>query len=102
MTESTPLSQLVQTTAPLEKDFKIDATGQRAFLGNFLRGVETGKRSVNVHLHCNVSNLKMISETSTFSPLEKFLRTPMTTLTLSASFHAWANQAKLAMYEIEN
>jgi len=36
------------------------------------------------------------------SPLEKFMRTPMTTLTLSASFHVWANQAKLTMYEIEN
>jgi len=76
MTESTPLSQLVQTTAPLEKDFKIDATGQRAFLGNFLCGVETGKRSVNVHLHCNVSNLKMISETSTFPPWKNFCGRP--------------------------
>jgi len=26
----------------------------------------------------------------------------MATLTLSARFHAWANQAKLTMYEIEN
>jgi len=26
----------------------------------------------------------------------------MATLTLSASFHVWANQAKLTMYEIEN
>jgi len=56
--------------APLEKDFKIDANGARAFTGNFLRGVETAKRFVNVHLHCNVSNLKMISKMSTL-PLRK-------------------------------
>jgi len=50
----------------LEKDFKIDANGARAFKGFFLKklflcGVETVKRFVNVHLHCNVSNLKNIS-----------------------------------------
>jgi len=37
-----------------------------------------------------------------FVPLEKFLWTPMATVTLSARFHVWANQAKLTMYEIEN
>jgi len=36
------------------------------------------------------------------APLEKFLRTPVATLTLSAKFHIWSNQAKLTMYEIEN
>ena len=60
-------------------------------------------RFVNVHLHCNVSNLKMISKMSMLPPpLEKFLRTPTATLNLSASFYVWANQAKLAVYEIEN
>jgi len=34
--------------------------------------------------------------------LKKFLRTSMATFTLSTSFHEWANQAKLTMYEIEN
>ena len=34
--------------------------------------------------------------------LEKILRTPKGTLTLSASFHVWANQVKPTMYEIEN
>jgi len=90
-------------TAPLEKDFKIDANGARAFVGNFLCGVETGKRFVNVHLHCNVSNLRIISKMSTLpSPPKKFLRTPMATLTLAARFHVWANQAKLTTYETEN
>jgi len=46
-------------TAPHEKDFKIDVNGAYAFMGNFLCGVETGKSFVNVHLHCNVSNLQM-------------------------------------------
>jgi len=50
-------------TQLLEKDFKIDANGARAFIGHFLFGVETVKRFVNVHLHCNVSNLKNISNT---------------------------------------
>jgi len=36
------------------------------------------------------------------APQEKFLRTPMSTLTLSGSFHVWVNQVKLIMYEIEN
>jgi len=35
-------------------------------------------------------------------PLEKFLQTPMATVTLSASLHIWANQAELTMYEIES
>jgi len=95
--------KLVQPTAPLDKDFKTDANGTHAFIGDFLCAVETGKLFVNVHLHCNVSNLKMMSKISTFQPLEKFLRTPMATLTLSASFDVWTNKAKLklAMYEIE-
>jgi len=35
-------------------------------------------------------------------PPRKLQRTRMATLTLSASFQVWANQAKLTMYEIEN
>jgi len=66
MTESTSLWQ-TRNTASL-KDFKIDAIGARAFMGNFRCGVETGKRFMNVHLHCNVSNLKMISKMSTLPP----------------------------------
>jgi len=84
----------------LKKNFKIDANGARAFMGNFLCGVETRKRFVNVHLHCNVRNLRIISKMSTLSPLEKCLPPPMATLTLSASFHVWANQAQLTMYKI--
>jgi len=71
-------------------------------MGNFLCGVETGKLFVNVHLHCNASNLRIISKMSTLPPLGKFLPPPMATLTLSASLPVWANQAKLTMYEIEN
>jgi len=57
---------------------KIDANEARAFVGHFLCGVETVKRFVNVHLHCNVSNLKNISNIMTLPPsLEKFLLTPM-------------------------
>jgi len=63
-------------------------------MGHFLCGVETVKRFVNIRLHCNVSNLKKISKMSTFHPLEKFLRKPMTTFTLSTSFDVWASQAK--------
>jgi len=63
-------------------------------MGHFLRGVETVKRFVNIHLHCNVSNLKQISKMSTFHPLEKFLLKPMATFTLSTSFDVWASQAK--------
>jgi len=43
---------------------------------HLLCGVETVKRFVNVHLHCNVSNLKNIRSMMALSPpLEKFLRT---------------------------
>jgi len=38
---------------------------ESAFIGHFLCGVETVKRFVNVHLHCNVSNLKKLSKTLT-------------------------------------
>ena len=73
-------------TAALEKDFQIDANGARAFMRHFLCGVETVKRFVNVHLHCNVSNLKIISNMMTLPlPLEKFLWTPMAIFTLTAS-----------------
>jgi len=37
-------------------------------MGHFLCGVETVKRFVNEHLHCNVSNLKKICEMSTLPP----------------------------------
>jgi len=43
-------------------------------------GVERVKRFVNVHLHCIISNPKMISKISTLPPLEKFLRMPMDAL----------------------
>jgi len=36
------------------------------------------------------------------TPLEKFLRMPLATFVLSASFDIWASQVKLTMYEIEN
>jgi len=134
----------------LEKDFKIDANGARAFKGFFLKklflcGVETVKRFVNVHLHCNVSNLKNISNMirtvarkssigqgglnvcagglgayfggkahqsspvatrlnmmTLTPPLKKFLRTPMATFTLSASFEVWTSQATANHVRIEN
>ena len=69
-------------------------------MGNFHCGVETGKRFSHVHLHCNVSDLRITSKMSTLHPLEKFLQTASSTL--SASFHVWENQAKLTVYEIEN
>jgi len=82
-------------TAPLENDFEIDANGARAFMVHFLCGVEAVKRFVNVHLHCNISNLKNISNMMTLPPpTEKFLRTPMAIFTLSASCGVWASQAK--------
>ena len=56
-------------TAPLEKDFKIDANGAHAFMGHFLCGVETVKRFVNIRLHCNISNLKITSKIMTLQPL---------------------------------
>ena len=61
-------------TAPLEKDFKIDANGACAYMGHFLCGVKTAKRFVNVHLHCNISYLKKINKLSTLHlPLEEFV-----------------------------
>jgi len=45
-------------TAPLEKDFNIDANRARAFMGHFHCGVETVKRFVNVQLHCNQSRIE--------------------------------------------
>jgi len=93
--------KLVRPTAPLEKDSKTDANGARAFMGNFLCGVETGKRFVNFRLLCKVSNLKTIRKMSTLPPLWKFRLTPMAAFTLSTSFHIWASQAKLTTYEIE-
>ena len=89
-------------TAPLEKDFEIDANRARAFTGHCLCGVETVKRFVNIRLHCNVSNLKKISKMSTLHPLEKFLRMPMATFDLSTSFNVWTSQTKLTTYEIED
>jgi len=77
-------------TAPLEKYFKLDENGARAFMGHFLCGVETVKSFVNIRLHYNVSNLKRTSSMSTLHPLEKLLRTRMATFTLSASFDVWA------------
>jgi len=72
-------------------------------MGHFLSGVETVKRFVNIHLHCNVSNPKNISNMMTLPPpLEKFLRTPMATFTLSASFEVWASQATSNHVRIEN
>jgi len=48
-------------------------------MGRFLCDVERVKRFVNVHLHCIISNLKIINKMSTLpTPLEIFLRTPMT------------------------
>jgi len=73
MTESTLLWQ-TRINLHLKKisKLKIDANGARAFMGHFLCGVET------VNLHCNVSNLKNISNMVTLpSSLEKLLRTPM-------------------------
>jgi len=64
-------------TAPLEKDFRIEANGARASMGHFLCGVETLKRFVKIYLHCNVSNLKNISKMSTLSPPGKSLRRPL-------------------------
>jgi len=47
-------------------------------VGYFLFGLERVKRFVKVHLHCIVSNLKIISKMLTLPPpLEKFLLTPM-------------------------
>jgi len=46
-------------------------------MGHFLYGVKRVRRFVKAHLHCIVSNLKMISKMSTLLPLEKFLRTRM-------------------------
>jgi len=101
MTGSTLLWQT--RTQLLEKDFKIEANGARTFMGHFLCGVETVKRFVNVHLQCNVSNLKNISNMMTLPPpLEKFLLTPMATFTLSASFEAWASQVTANHVRIEN
>ena len=57
----------------LKKDFKIDANGERTFMGHFLCDVETVKRFVNIHLHYNVSNLKKITEMSTlYLPWKNF------------------------------
>ena len=94
MTESTPLWQTCIDYSPLEKDFKTDANRARAFRGEFSLWC---KRFVNVHLHCNVSNLKKISKMSTLSRLENILQTPVATFTFSASFHVWANQANLTV-----
>jgi len=72
-------------------------------MGHFLCGVETAKRFVNVHLHCNVSNLKNISNMMMLPPpLEKFMRTPMAIFTLSASFEVWASQATANHVRTEN
>jgi len=85
-------------TAPLEKDFKIDANGARAFMGNFLCGVETVKRFVNILSHCNVSNLKKIqAKCQRCTYRGKFSATPMATFTLSTSFDVRTSQVKLTM-----
>jgi len=46
-------------------------------MGRFLCDVERVKRFMNVHLHCIISNLKIIRKMSTLTPLEKCLRTHM-------------------------
>jgi len=59
------------------------------------------KLFVNVQLHCNVSNPEKIAKCRSCLLLGNFLRTPMATFTLSASFDVWASQAMLTMYVIE-
>jgi len=44
---------------------------------HFRFGVERGKRFVNVHLHCIISNMNRISKMSGFPSLEKIIRTSM-------------------------
>jgi len=44
--------------------------------GHFLCGVEKAKRFRNVHSHCIVSNLKMISKVSTLPPWQNFCGRP--------------------------
>jgi len=45
--------------------------------GHYPCGVESIKRFLNVHLHCVVSNLKMISTIRRCPFMEKFLQPPM-------------------------
>ena len=61
-------------------------------MGHFHCGVERVNSFVNVHLHCNVSNLKKISKMSTLRPQEKFLRTPMVS---TISFYFMSSIIKL-------
>jgi len=89
-------------TAPLEKDFRMDANGARVFIGHFLCGGETVMGFMNDILDCNLINLKQISKISRYTLLENFLRTLMAALTLSANFEIWASQVKLTTNEIEN
>ena len=98
MLQSTPLWQA--RTDPPEKDFKIDANGARAFMGHFPCGVETAKRFVNVHLHCNLSNQKEISKMSMLSPSLKYFCHTRGYFHPSTSFDLWASQAKLTIKQI--
>jgi len=83
-------------TAPLEKDFKIDANGARASMGHFLwcgnskafcehlfalQRQQPKKQKQNVHV----------------VPSWKNYSTSMATFTLSTSFDVWASQAKRTM-----
>jgi len=55
-----------------------NANGARAFMGNFLCGLERVKRFVKVHLHYMFRNLKKdMRNVDVAPPLKKFLLTPM-------------------------
>jgi len=66
--------------------------------------VETVKRFVNVHLHCNVSNLENISNMMTFPPpLEKFLqKRPWLFLRFQQALRYRQVRLQLTMHELEN
>jgi len=57
--------------------YQTNENGARAFIGNFLCGLETVKLFVKVHLHYIFRNLKKDKQNVDVAPLEKFLRTPM-------------------------
>jgi len=103
MTESTLLWQTrIKLHLKNISKLKIDANGARAFMWHFLCGVETVKRFVDVHLHCNDSNLKNISYMMTLPPsLEKFLRTPMAIFTIQQALRYGQDRLQLTICELK-
>jgi len=100
MVESTHKLVSNSYAAPFEKDFKIDASGTRAFVGHFL-WCRNSKAFCERPFALQWQQPEKDQQHVCVAPPGKMSATPVATFILSTSFHVWASQVKLTRYEIE-